>query len=84
MAHSENILLRVRELALIGNNSTTTAEVYPAHTTELQHLRDDLLSQANAKDQDGNFIFSGNKVLTRPFNPGGPNPYSGDDQQRVI
>jgi len=84
LSNSENILLRVRELALISNNAATSSNDYPAIKAELVQLRGDLLSQANAKDVDGNYIFSGSKTATRPLNPGSTNTYNGDDQPRLI
>ncbi|MBX2879310.1 MAG: flagellar hook-associated protein FlgL [Granulosicoccus sp.] len=84
IANTENVLLRVRELALISNNSATTDEVYPALAAELEQLSADLLAQANATDPDGDFLFAGTKTSTRPFSPGSPDVYLGDDQQRMI
>ena len=84
LVSSENALLRIRELALISNNAATSPTVYPAIITELEHLREELLAQANAKDADGNFVFSGTKTSTQPFNPGSPDIYLGDDQERLV
>lgn len=84
LANSEDILLRVRELALIANNAATAPEVYPTMITELQQLRADLLAQGNAKDVNGNYIFSGSKAMTQPFSPGDPDVYHGDDSQHQI
>jgi len=84
LMNSENIMMRVRELALTTNNAATSPDSYPAIRTELEHLYAELVAQANATDSEGNFIFSGTKTSTKPFVPGEANIYRGDNQQRLI
>lgn len=84
LANSEEVLMRIRELALVTNNAATSATDYPAIKSELLQLRDNLLYQANAKDTDGNYIFAGSKTSTKPIIPGNPTTYGGDDETRMI
>lgn len=84
IAGSENVLLRVRELALIANNAATSVSDYPGMKTELQQLRAELLAHANARDNDGNYVFAGSKTTTRPVNPAKTSVYEGDDHPRLI
>ncbi len=84
LMNSENIMMRVRELALTTTNASTSPDSYPAIRTELEHLYSELLAQANATDSEGNFIFSGSMTATRPFVPGDTNVYRGDNEQRLI
>jgi len=84
LMNSENIMMRVRELALTTRNAATAPETYPAIRTELEHLYAELVAQANATDSEGNYIFAGTKTATKPFVPGDTTVYRGDNQQRLI
>ena len=62
-----DILIRVKELTIQANNSTNGGTIRSAMATEMQALRDQLLSLANATDTSGNYMFSGAKVTTPAF-----------------
>ena len=56
---SENILQRVRELAVQANNGTLSADDRIIIATEVSALRDELVSLGNSKDISGNYVFAG-------------------------
>ena len=62
-----DILIRLKELAIEANNGTNGSISRSAMGTEMQALREQLLSLANATDIGGNYIFSGAKVHTPAF-----------------
>jgi flagellar hook-associated protein 3 FlgL len=81
-----NLLQRVNELAVQGNNGSNSAEDRSAIAQELrQHLKT-LLGFANTKDANGEYIFSGHEVTTQPFTeaPAGTFNYQGDTGQRSV
>lgn len=81
-----NVLDRVRELAVQGNNSSLTNEDRYSLAIEVQERLDELLGLANAQDAGGEFLFSGYQGNTQPFSAtaSGPYAYNGDDGQRFI
>lgn len=84
IADTTNLVQRIKELALTVSNSSTTSSDYPAIITELEHLYQDLISQANTTDHNGNFIFSGSKSQTRPFILTSDADYQGDNNTAAI
>jgi flagellar hook-associated protein 3 FlgL len=80
-----NLLQRVRELTVQGNNDVLSATDKGAIAVEVRQLRDQLFSMANAKDSNGEYIFSGYQTGTRPFTYGaGVYTYNGDNGQREL
>ena len=77
--NSTNLVLRAKELALVASNSATSSDDYPAIKTELKHLLEDLLSQSNATDYQGKYIFAGAKSETMPFSGQQHHTYAGDE-----
>jgi len=80
------VLNRVRELALEGNNSSTTDNDRSLLADELKQRLDEVLSLANTRDTNGQYIYSGFQVKNQPFSKTGSGgfAYSGDDGQRMI
>ena len=80
------MLNRVRELALQGNNSSTTDNDRSLLADELKQRLDEVLSLANTRDSNGEYIYSGFQVKNQPFSKaaGGGFGYAGDDGQRMI
>lgn len=80
-----NVLQRVRELALQGNNATQSNESRQQIAVEIRELRDQLVQIANQQDGDGSYLFSGNREDTQPVvRAGSSYSYNGDQGQRFI
>jgi flagellar hook-associated protein 3 FlgL len=80
-----NLLQRVRELALQANNSTQSNESRQLIATEMRQRLDELVDIANAKDGSGRFLFAGNLDSTTPVSVvGNGYAYNGDQGRREI
>ena len=80
-----NVLQRVRELALQANNATQNSESRQLIAIEMRQRLDELVQIANQKDGSGNYLFSGNLESTTPVTRmGGSFTYNGDQGQRFI
>ena len=62
-----NILQRVYELAVQARNDTQNAGDRKIIAMEVRNLRDQILSLANSRDTNGQYIFAGYKVDAKPF-----------------
>ena len=62
-----DLLVRAKEIAVQGANDTLSAPDRKALGTEMQALRDQLLSLANTKDSNGNYLFAGSRVKQPAF-----------------
>ena len=62
-----NILQRVYELAVQARNDTNNAGDREVIAMEVRNLRDQILSLANSRDTNGQYIFAGYKVDAKPF-----------------
>ena len=80
---AENIMQRVRELAVQGTNGTLGEGDRKILAHEVASLRDELLSLANSQDASGNYVFSGSMAKTSAFveSADGTVNYRGDDNQ---
>ncbi|MDJ0833356.1 MAG: flagellar hook-associated protein FlgL [Gammaproteobacteria bacterium] len=67
IASMENILLRVRELALQANNATQDEASRRAITFEIEERAQALLALANTVDQNGDYLFAGFQNQSEPF-----------------
>ncbi|MDJ0710473.1 MAG: flagellar hook-associated protein FlgL [Woeseiaceae bacterium] len=82
---ANNVLQRVRELALQANNGTQSNESRAQIAVELDELLDQLVQLANQKDGSGAFLFSGNLQDTQPVTRTAFGfAYNGDQGQRFI
>ncbi len=80
-----NVLQRVRELALQANNATQSDESRALIAVEMRQRLDQLVQLANQQDGDGNYLFSGNLSDTQPVTRTGSTfGYNGDDGRRFI
>jgi flagellar hook-associated protein 3 FlgL len=81
----DNLLQRVRELAVQGNSDTYGADDRRAIAAEVRALADNFLELANTRDANGEYIFGGFRSGQPPFNTvGGVLNYVGDDGQRML
>ncbi|MBB3225605.1 flagellar hook-associated protein 3 FlgL [Luteibacter sp. Sphag1AF] len=85
LSSANDILDRIRTLALQANNGTQTDESRGSIATEMKQNLQQLVALANTKDSQGEYIFAGSKTLTQPFvTNNGVVSYTGDDTQRMI
>lgn len=79
-------LQRARELAVAGLNDTNGPEQRTAMAAEIRQLGEEIMSLANRKDGNAQFMFAGYQVLTLPFSETAPGvfSYAGDTGQRQI
>lgn len=77
-----NLLQRVRDLALQSNSGSQTGETRAIIRAEVEQRLQELLDYANARDGNGNFLFSGSKSRTEPFTQAASGvSYNGDQNQ---
>jgi len=80
-----NILQRVNELTIQGNNGTLTLIDSTAIAAEIAHLRDQLFSMSNTRDSEGEYVFGGFQTESPPFSyNAGVYTYNGDTGQRQL
>jgi flagellar hook-associated protein 3 FlgL len=82
LSQGSDALDRVRELAIQAANATQTQESRSAMMAEVRELLTSLYDTANAQDGQGNYLFAGGQVQSRPFVPGTPVQYNGDSGVR--
>ena len=80
------LLVRAKEIAVQGANDTLSVADRKALGTEMQALRDQLLSLANTKDSNGNYLFSGSRVKQAAFveTANGSAVYMGDQTRMNV
>jgi flagellar hook-associated protein 3 FlgL len=81
-----NLLIRAKEIAVQGGNDTLNASDRRALGTEMRALRDQMLSLANSKDSNGNYLFAGSRIKEPAFaeNINGVPTYRGDQTQMFV
>ncbi len=89
VSNSVQVMYRVKELVVQASNDTISAADRLAIATELKGLREQLLSLANSKDTNGNYLFAGSRVAKPPFeapssNPLGAPVYQGDQTRMEV
>ncbi len=79
-------LQRVRELAIQANNDTQTASTRSIIGDEVNQRLEELLSLANTRNANGEYIFAGFQGQTQPFSKAAGNTfvYNGDQGQRYL
>jgi flagellar hook-associated protein 3 FlgL len=70
LGHVENILQRVKEIAINSINGAMSSEDMITFADEVNQMKQGLLDSANAK-VDGKYIFSGYAENTKPFEQNG-------------
>jgi flagellar hook-associated protein 3 FlgL len=80
LASGVNLLQRVRELAVGALNGTNSAGDLQSIGTEVRSLLDGLVSVANTRNANGEYLFGGYQTASVPFadNGSGNVSYSGD------
>lgn len=83
---AEDVMQRVRELAVQANNATLSTGDRKIIASEVSALRDQLLSLANSQDVSGNYVFAGSMVRTKPFaeDASGTLVYQGDQNRMLV
>ena len=81
-----DILTRIKELAIQAANGTLGPDDKELVSIEIEGLTQDLLSLANTQDVDDNYVFSGSRVQTKPFQNGldGKIEYFGDETRNEV
>jgi flagellar hook-associated protein 3 FlgL len=81
-----NLLQRANELTIQGNNDVLGQADTASIAAEMRQLLAELVSLANTRDSNGEYLFSGYQSNTRPFSQvtGGGYTYDGDLGQRML
>lgn len=81
-----DLLVRAKEVAVQGANDTLNPGDRKALATEMQALRDQMLSLANTKDSNGNYLFAGSRVKQPAFSEtaNGSPVYLGDQTRMNV
>lgn len=81
-----DILIRVKELTVAAGAGSLTQEDRQAIAAEVEELEESLADLFNTQDPSGDFIFSGFKGKTEPFQKqdNGRYEYHGDEGQRYL
>lgn len=81
-----NMLQRVRELAVQGNNGTMDAANRKAIAAEIKQHLEAFMQSANTQDANGEYVFAGFQSATQPFTHDGAGnfTYNGDTGQRRV
>ena len=89
LSGAENLLQRIRELALQGNNDNYDLVDRQAIAAEIDQLRQGLISIANTTNGDGEYLFAGFQNAQQPFTPTTTGSishvvFNGDNGQRSL
>lgn len=86
VASANDVMQRIRELAIQGKNTILTDADRRSITTEVRQRLDELKSLANSRNAAGEYIFSGTLVDAQAFttDPTGSVVYNGDQTNREI
>ncbi len=81
-----DLIIRIKEISVQAANDTLGPQTRQALATEMQALRDQLLSLANTQDSNGNYLFSGSKVSQPAFavDASGYPTYQGDQTRMQV
>ncbi len=81
-----NTLIRIRELTIQAGDGALSFENRKTIATELRQNFDHLVSVANSRGADGEYIFAGYQSAEQPFvrSPDGNIDYAGDEGQRFV
>lgn len=85
LADANDVLSRVRELALQANAATQSPQSRDAIVQELDALREQMLGIANRDDGSGRYLFAGSRDGSTPFAWSGSHAlYNGDETVRQL
>lgn len=82
----QDSLIRIREIAIQGANPTINNNDRQSLAQEVRERLNELVSLANTKDANQEYLFSGYKVTTKPISQAadGTFQYDGDQGQRAL
>ncbi|MCL1147720.1 flagellar hook-associated protein FlgL [Shewanella marinintestina] len=77
---------RMREITISASNGSLSPEDRSAYAAEMNELLETFVDTVNAKDEAGNYLFSGNKTDTAPIgkDADGNYVYQGDSNTREV
>lgn len=76
---------RIREQAVHANNSHITNRDREYIAKEIRQILDEVMGLANTRDNNNQYLFSGNQGLTKPFSQTATGfQYDGDGGQRLL
>lgn len=79
LSGASDALSRIRELAVQANSATASDSDRKSIALEMTERLNELMAQANARDGQGGYLFSGSRSQSRPFdNVDGAVRYQGD------
>ncbi|MFA7269807.1 MAG: flagellar hook-associated protein FlgL [Sterolibacterium sp.] len=86
LSSANDLLVRIRELAVQAGNASLSTSDRASISTELRARFDELIGLANSTDGSGQYLFSGYQGSTKPFAGSVANGviYQGDDGQRAL
>lgn len=85
LADSGNILQSVSTLAIQATNGSQSPQSLQAITAQLQQYYNQLVSDANAQDGEGHYLFAGSSSAAAPFTQVGNSvTYNGDTSSRLL
>ena len=86
LKNTSDVMFRIKELATQAANDTLSVQDRQSVSIELKTLRDQLLSLANSRDSNGNYLFSGSKATTPAFSQDakGQVMYQGDQARMKV
>ncbi len=83
LSGATTMLQRIRELAVQGLNDTNSQQDRQAIAHEIKALNEQILALANTRDSNGDYLFSGFKSNTQPYENISAS-YQGDEGQRNL
>ncbi|MDP4622549.1 MAG: flagellar hook-associated protein FlgL [Hydrogenophaga sp.] len=78
LSSATDVFTRIKELSIQAANDTMGPDGRNVIAVELQTLRDQLVTVANSRDDQGQFLFSGARSDTAAYAATGSNAYAGD------
>jgi flagellar hook-associated protein 3 FlgL len=78
LSSATDVFTRIKELSIQAANDTMGPSGRAVIAVELQTLREQLVTVANSRDDQGQFLFSGARSDTAAYSAKGANPYAGD------
>lgn len=85
LASIESVILRIQELMTRANNGAFSNEDRRAIALEMEERLAELVTLANTRDRDGDYVFGGFKTSEPPFVQVGNNfEYRGDEGVRLV
>ena len=78
LSSATDVFTRIKELSIQAANDTMGPDGRGVIAVELQTLRDQMVTVANSRDDQGQFLFSGARSDTAAYAATGSNAYAGD------